>query len=68
MVVPDHIGRLQIFIRDTIVGAHQLRRFPVMEVAPLVGDALMRFRQEHNRIGTAMAPLLAPRDPPRAAP
>ena len=67
VVVLDPMGRLPIFMGDAIVGAHQPCCVLVMEVAPLVGDGVLRFRQEHNRGGAAMAPLLTPRHPPSAA-
>jgi hypothetical protein len=38
------------------------------EVAPLIGDVLMRLGGHLHRLCSAMAPLLAPRDPPSAAP
>ena len=67
MVVPDHVGRLQVFVGNAIIGAHQLCRFLVMEIAPLVGDVLMCLGEQLHRLRTAVAPLLAARNTPLAA-
>jgi hypothetical protein len=53
------VGGLDRLDIDCVVLAHQLARFLMMEVAPLVGDVLMRLGQEQYRLTTALAPLLA---------
>ena len=35
VVILDHVGRLQIFVIDRVVLAHQLQRRLVLEVLPL---------------------------------
>jgi hypothetical protein len=45
MVIPDHVGRLQVFVLDGVVLAHQCQRRLVVEISPLAARLLMRLRQ-----------------------
>jgi hypothetical protein len=67
LVVLDHVGRLQIFVGDVAIYLRQLGCFPVMEVASLVGDVLLRPGRRLHRFGAAVAALLAARNAAQAA-
>jgi hypothetical protein len=60
MVVPDHIGRLQVLMRDHVVLTHQRERRLVVKVLPLAPDLLVRLGQQYDRLAPAIAPFLAP--------
>jgi hypothetical protein len=73
VVVPHHVGELQVFVRDYVVRLDQLAGCSVMEVtalvaavlvaAVLVAAVLLGFRQERHRVASTVAPPLAPRHP-----
>jgi hypothetical protein len=46
VVVPDHVGRLQVLMIDGVILAHQLERYLVVEVLSLSLHLLMRLRQQ----------------------
>jgi hypothetical protein len=42
MVILDHVGRLQIFMIDRVIGAYQRQRRLMVEVLSLASHRLMR--------------------------
>ncbi len=63
MVIPEHVGRLQVLVINHIIGTHQGERRLMMKVLPLAAHRLMRLGEQDNRFPATMAPYLAPRDP-----
>src|SRR4051812_10643920 len=63
MVVLEHVGRLQVFMIDGVVGAQQGKRGLVVEILPLPPDLLMLLGEELDRFAAAFAPLLPARYP-----
>jgi hypothetical protein len=63
MVVSHQVGDPQVFVIDYVVRLDQLAGFSVMEVAALVADVLVGFRQERDRFASTVAAPLAPRHP-----
>jgi hypothetical protein len=59
VVIPDHIGRLQVLVIDGIVLSHQRQRGLVVEVNALPLQLLMRLRQQRDRLAASAASLLA---------
>jgi hypothetical protein len=66
VVVPDHVGRLQVFVIHHIIGAHKGKRRLMVKVLTLAAHGLVRPGKEHNRLAPPMAALLAFRDAPLA--
>jgi hypothetical protein len=60
MVVPDHVGRLQILMVNRVVFAQQRERCLEVKVLSLATYLLMRFGKQDNRFLAAVAALLAP--------
>jgi hypothetical protein len=61
-VVPEHVGRLHVFMIDRIVVLKQDKRNSVMKVLPLALHREMRLRQQLHCLATASAPFLAATD------
>ena len=59
MVIPDHLGRLQVFMISRVIILDERQRRLMVIVLSLAANFLMRFRQEIHRFTPAMAPLLA---------
>ena len=62
MVIPDHVGRLQVFVVDRVVGSDQRERRLMMKILSLAAYLLMRLRQQCGRLPATIAPFLAPRN------
>jgi hypothetical protein len=60
MVVPDHIGDLQVLVINRVVGSDQCQRRLMMEVLPLAPHLLVRLRQQCDRLAASVAATLAP--------
>ena len=67
MVVPDHVGRLQILKVDGIILLDQRVRFFVVKVAPLPLHLLVRLCEQVHRLAPSVAPLLPSGYAPLAA-
>jgi len=63
MLIPDHVGDLQVFVIDRVVLTHQLERRLVVKVGSLAAYRLMRPCQYSHRLAPAMAAFLAPTHP-----
>ena len=59
MVMLHHVGRLEIFVIDHIIGAYEGERRLVVKVAPLASHRLVRFGEECDRLASTVAALLA---------
>jgi hypothetical protein len=58
-MVPDHIGRLHVFVIDHIVLSTKRQRRLVVEIRPLATCRRMRFGEHCHRFPATIAPLLA---------
>jgi hypothetical protein len=58
VMVLHHVGRLQIFVIDRVVLAHQLDRCLMLEILPLAFHRLMRLGQQSHRLTPPIAALL----------
>jgi hypothetical protein len=45
MVIPDHVGRLQLLVKDHVVLTYERERRLVMKVLPLAPDLLVRLSE-----------------------
>src|SRR5262249_40247456 len=68
VVVPDHVGRLQIFVVDGVVLVHERQCGLMMEVGALALHLQVCLRKQPYRFLAPIAALLASGDPPLAAP
>jgi hypothetical protein len=64
MMVPDHVGRLQVFMVDHVVLLNEGQRRLMVEIRSLTAHFLMRLGKQRYRFPTAVAPLLAATHPP----
>jgi hypothetical protein len=64
LVVPEHVGRVQAFVRDGVVLTHKGQRRLVLKVRALVARCLTRLCQECDRLAPPIAALLAMPHPP----
>jgi hypothetical protein len=62
MVIPHHVGGLQVLVIDRIVGLNERPGCLVVKVTALATDLLMRFRQQCDGLTPAMTSFLAPCD------
>src|SRR5262249_11436616 len=60
MLVPEPVGRLQVLVRERVVGPHERERRLVVEVAALPPDVLVLAGEQTHRLPPAVAPLLPP--------
>ena len=58
-MVPDHVGRLQVFVIDRVVLSNERQRRFVVKILSLATYLLMRLGQQHHRHATASAAFLA---------
>src|SRR5260370_7537853 len=56
-VVPYHVGDLQVFEIDRVVGGNERERGLVVELPSLPLPLFMRFRYDRNRLPSPVAPL-----------
>src|SRR5262249_52409525 len=63
MVVPEHVGCLQVLVVDGVVGLNQSPSHLVMKVLSLAARVLMRPGKQRHRLASAVASLLAPAHP-----
>jgi hypothetical protein len=42
MVVPDHVGRLQVLVIDGVIGTNERQRCLLVKIPPLATHLLMR--------------------------
>ena len=63
MVILHHVGGLQRFVIDRIVGLNERQGCLVVKVTALATDLLMRFRQQCDGLAAAVTPLFASRYP-----
>src|SRR5262249_17312720 len=63
MMVPEPVGRLQVLVRERVVGPHERERRLVVEVAALLPDVLVLAGEQTHRLPPAVAPLLPPGHP-----
>lgn len=61
MVIPEHVGRLQLFVIDHIELLNQLQRRFVLEIGSLAAYLLVCFGQQLHCFTAAIAAFLAAR-------
>jgi hypothetical protein len=64
VVVPEHVGRLYVFMIDRVIGADERERRFVVEVLALPSHRLMRLGKECYRFASTVTTTLPPSDPP----
>src|SRR5262249_15896987 len=62
MVIPDHVGHLQILMVNRVILAHQRRCGFMVEIPPLSPDLLVRFGEQFYRLTASVTPFYAPRN------
>jgi hypothetical protein len=63
VMVPEHVGRLQVLVIDRVVLPNQRQRCLVMEVCSLASHLLVRFGEQLDRLAPTVTSLLATGDP-----
>jgi hypothetical protein len=64
VVIPHHVGRLELLVIDRIILADKRQCCLVVEVPPLASHLLMRSRQEVDCLAPARTATLSPSDAP----
>jgi hypothetical protein len=68
VVIPEHVGRLQVFVIDRVVRLHQRQRRLVLEVYPRPSHPLVCSGEQADRLATAMTIFDPSRDAPLSTP
>jgi hypothetical protein len=64
MVVPEHVGRVQVLMIDRVVLLHERQCRLAMTVLPLSPYLQTRLGEQYHSLAPAIAPTLPPRDTP----